>query len=65
MEQDQEALKNHKRSIEILANKVLTQAQAATVINEETSRKMSNRPGHSISQRLPILGSCYSKKSNQ
>ena len=43
MEQDQEALKNQQEFIEILANKGLIQAQTATLINAEKSRKMSNR----------------------
>jgi hypothetical protein len=43
MEHDQAALKDQPAFIEFLANKGLTQAQTATLITEETSRKMSHR----------------------
>jgi hypothetical protein len=43
MEQDQESINNQKEFREILANNGITQAQAATLINIETSRKISNR----------------------
>jgi len=43
MSEEIETLKNQQEFREILANKGITQAQAATLINEETSRKISNR----------------------